>query len=115
MECFTNTELEDMHMIYKLSEENAQEAERVSVSTHPHGPISKCLASPQLRSAVGFCNQRLMSGSTAMEGKQIGLIVKGNYQNNNLECLLELLEYVGHWTGTGFPNFFGQHSSISVS
>ncbi|GFV02434.1 transposable element Tc1 transposase [Trichonephila clavipes] len=48
-----------------------------------YGPILKCLVPAQRNSVVGFCDQRLMGGNTAMETKQKGFLVYGCYRNNS--------------------------------
>ncbi|GFY09024.1 hypothetical protein TNCV_4662151 [Trichonephila clavipes] len=69
----------------------------------------------QRGSVVGFCYQRLMGGSTAMETEQMSFFVEGIHKNNNPRSLLERTKHMGHWFGVVFPNFFRQHSLITIS
>ncbi|GFY33379.1 mariner Mos1 transposase [Trichonephila clavipes] len=71
-----------------------------------YGPILKCLAPPQPTRMFGVCNQRLMMDSKTMETKQICFFGNDFPRNNSPRGLLELIEYIGHWFGVVFPNFF---------
>ncbi|CAL1290473.1 unnamed protein product [Larinioides sclopetarius] len=79
-----------------------------------YGLILTCLAQPQPSSAVGLCNQIIMGGGK-IETKQMHFLADGIYRKNSSGCLLELLEYVDHGLEAVFPNFFRQHSSVSIS